>query len=196
MIRAPIPARTRAHGPNIPRRDLGHIARQTRIHIIRIHRQLPARRIPRHVLIQHRQHRLPGRFIVLENIRRPQQPALLARVKVELERVLGRELGRRQHPQRLEDHDAPGPVVLGARAAGGGAAAGGVEVGADDDEVGGRAGDAGDDGLLGEGGVRELRDGDGGVGGRDGLDGVEEPGGGFDAVRAAVVAGLEVGEGA
>jgi len=114
---------------------------------------------------------------------------------VELEGVLGGVLCCSENAQGLEEDDGAGGVVDGAGAAFVDAAASGVEVGADDDEGGGRggAGDAHDDGGLVELGVRELGDGDGGVGGCDGLDGVEEPGCGLGAVFGFVVAGVEAG---
>jgi hypothetical protein len=109
---------------------------------------------------------------------------------VELERVLGLELGVGQDAQRLEHDDGAGAVVLGARAASGRRPTRAVEVRAGNDQVGRVARDLDDDGGLVEG-VAELSDGDGGVDGGDRLGGVEEPVGGFRAVAAAVVTVVE-----
>lgn len=115
---------------------------------------------------------------------------LLTGVEVELHRVLGGEAGLGEDAEGLEDDDGARGVVVGAGGGVGGLAGGGVEVGADDDEVLVLAGDAGDDGGLVEASVLELLDGDGGVGGANLGDLLEEPGGGLGAGLGLAVTAL------
>lgn len=93
MIRAPIPALITRSSPNIRSGNSAGVGAQRGVHVIRINRDLAVGRIPSHVLVEDAEDGLLGRLVAGEDARRPEQAALLARVPVELDGVLGGVLG-------------------------------------------------------------------------------------------------------
>lgn len=128
MIRAPIPARIASRYTHIRRRNGAHIRRQRGVNIVGVNRDLAARRITRHVLVDDSEHLLAGRLVVRKHTLRAEQAAFLTGVEVELKRGAGLELGLGQDPEGFQDDDHARAVVVSAGAAGGGRAAGGVVV--------------------------------------------------------------------
>lgn len=123
MVRASIAAGVACRRRNIRRGYHPRVRSQGRVHIVGIDGDLPARRVAGHVLVDHGQHLLAGRLVVGEDGLGAEQSALFAGVEVELERVLGLKARAGQDPERLENDDDAGTVVVGAGAAGRGGAA-------------------------------------------------------------------------
>lgn len=100
--------------------DASDVGREARVDIVGIDSQLAAGRVARHVLVEIGQHAAAVAAVVGKHVARAQQAALLAAIKVELERVLGRERRGHEHPQRLHDDHHAAAIVLGSRGAGSG----------------------------------------------------------------------------
>lgn len=194
MIRASITALIASRGAGISSRNDAGVGSQRSVDIVGIDGDLAAGRVSSHVLVHDGIHALTSGLVAGEDGSRAKETTLFGRVEVELERVLGSELGVGENAESLEDDDDAGAVVVGARSTCGGRAAGRVIVGAHDNQVAAGTGDLGDDGGLVPR-VGELGHGDGRVGRGNRDDGVIQPGAGLCAVGGLVVPVVEVGEG-
>lgn len=123
MIRASIPALIARRSTSISRRNYARVRSQRRIDIIRIDRNLAAGRVSSHVLVHDGIHALSLALVAAEDSSGAQKTALFGRVEVELERVLGSELGVGENAEGFEDDNDAGAVVVGARSTCGGRAA-------------------------------------------------------------------------
>ena len=194
MIRASITALVAGRGAGISSSDDAGVGSQRGVDIVGIDGDLAAGRVSRHVLVHDGVHALARGLVVGEDGGRAKETALFGSVEVELEGVLGSELGVGKNAESLENDNDAGAVVVGAGSTCGGRAAGRVVVRAHDHQVAAGAGDLGDDGGLVPR-VGELGHGDLGVGRGDGHDRVVQPGAGLSAVAGLIVPVVEVGEG-
>lgn len=129
VIRAAIPTSiSRSLESCVTLGHLPHICGKAGVHIVGIYTNNTAWAVPCHVLIHHRQYLLVGSLVRREYVLASQETALLARIKVEFQRVLGLEARLGEDPQRLKYDDNSRSIVVRSGATGGTATARGVEV--------------------------------------------------------------------
>ncbi len=117
MVRASIPAGIACGRADVRRSHDPRVGCQGRVDVISVNREFSTWRVASHVLVDNGEHRLSGRLVTGEDGLGPQEAALLTRVEVELERVFGFKTCVREDPQRLEQNNHAGAVVISARSA-------------------------------------------------------------------------------
>lgn len=121
MVRAPIPTPRLSdiQTGKFPR-NKPHVCRQRRVDIVGVGGRPAPGGVARHVLVEEGEDGGALGAVGAEDVLRAEQAALLAAVPVELDGILGREVGVDEDAEGLEEVDGGGAVVVGSRGAGGG----------------------------------------------------------------------------